>query len=96
MAVRGTRIETIPGREIEVTIKSCDICGMDATGRSGCARCEKDLCGKHQLLIISGIRNGVNSYTIVSFQEDDKKEFRVISGATWCKECLIKAIGEIF
>lgn len=45
------RREEEPARVREYEEHICDVAGCDgdATGRSSCERCKKDLCGKHQV-----------------------------------------------
>jgi len=66
---------------LEKLVKKCDICGKDASGRSPCRVCYKDLCRDHQIEVnsISTIQNG------------NQKE--LFSGV-YCKECLLKLIQE--
>ena len=81
MAIVGKRRveeQIIPARDIDE--RTCDICGEDATTRTSCKACERDLCGRHQIDILrvqSGeYRAGEEWYGI------------------YCKECLIAEINK--
>ena len=72
--------EIIPAMEIDQTI--CDICGEDASGKTPCTICKKDLCSKHQI-DVQRIMSG--TYDLVLD----------ISGV-FCRECLIAEIKKRF
>ena len=81
MAITGKRI--MPEQIIHASEKDekvCDICGADATDRSPCQKCKKDLCSKHQLDV----------YRVQTAEYQVGKE---LSGL-FCKECLIAEINE--
>ncbi len=83
----GTRKEPdrlIKGMEIDVLV--CDKCGADATNRTPCDICKKDLCSKHQIDTIYDISSGVYSH-------DPKYD---VKRGLYCRECLIQAILETF
>ncbi len=83
MAITGKRVIEeiiIPARE--VIEKVCDICGADATEKTTCRRCKRDLCADHQ----------IEANRLVSGQYIENKELTGI----YCKECLIAEITERF
>ena len=84
MALKGTRIEKEYVREREIKIRTCDICGEDATERTPCTLCKRDLCQDHQI----DVREITSAYYW-------KREDLQIRGVH-CKECLLKLINEKF
>lgn len=72
----GTQAIVHPESRYEIDTLICDICGLEATGRSPCRICKRDLCGTHQLDF-----HGIGYYP----QE------KVPTGI-YCSECLVKRI----
>ena len=49
MRVEGEiRVESFPAHEYKREVRKCDFCDGDATDRTPCQFCNKDLCLKHQ------------------------------------------------
>lgn len=87
MAVIGrteetTRIVVDPPHDIKI----CDICSEDATGRTPCRVCKKDLCSTHQLQLRSDLENA----------DWDRPEREALPGGIYCSPCLIEKIKETF
>ena len=82
MAFVRTETEVIPESRREKQIKTCDICGGDATDRTQCRVCKKDLCADHQIDVLSGLRDG--NYA---------KEF---PSGIYCKQCLLGGVTKFF
>ena len=83
MAKTGkTRTESYPARSYEIDVLVCDIpgCGGDATNRTPCSQCRRDLCYRHQLE--ADICVGRNHFD------------KAISNI-YCKFCLIQEIEKL-
>lgn len=83
MAVIRIETDIIPEQRRERYIKACDICGNDATDRTSCRICGKDLCSKHQIDVTGSIKRG--DYMGTEIMEN-----------IYCKQCLLKEIEKIF
>ena len=92
MAITGKKIvkeqQIIPASEVDE--KACDICGMDATWRTPCMICKKDLCAEH-LIDVNGTSDG--RYLSMVIDSSDRQER--FSGI-YCRQCLIAEINKRF
>ncbi len=76
-------IPAVPAYESRCEERMCDICGENATGRTPCSICRRDLCSEHQLDVQGRIHTG------------EYKETNAIQGHLFCEDCLIKAIQNL-
>lgn len=81
----GTQTKTIPEHTFEVETKVCDICNADASERTPCIVCKKDLCSLHQLYITRDTSDFMA-------RDDDTKMILYVQAGSYCKDCLIEAL----
>ncbi len=93
MSIIGARAEKVCYDRL-IEIKVCDICGADATDRTPCRICKRDICANHQRDMME-LRQVLYPSVVIKTGNYDHKDDKTIESGIYCTACLASLLENL-